>query len=160
MQLLTAKSYRDLMGGGSVTNCNNSSNSDQDKYLMSCLDRCDNINSGNSERSWSNSCGCQNIWWERVEYVAPEVLPLKQQQGGSQGRVMYIALGLCCLRHEQQREEVIFQLNLKDNILEQGNKIQVMECGNLLERCLKINPDDRPDMIEVAKALRLIKSIK
>ncbi|KAL5574459.1 hypothetical protein UlMin_016158 [Ulmus minor] len=40
--------------------------------------------------------------------------------------------------------------------LQEENRAQVMEATNLIEACLKGDPDDRPDMIEVAKALRLI----
>ncbi|KAL5574451.1 hypothetical protein UlMin_016150 [Ulmus minor] len=41
-------------------------------------------------------------------------------------------------------------------LLQEENRAQVMEAIKLMEACLKFNPDDRPDMIEVAKALRLI----
>ncbi|KAL5576135.1 hypothetical protein UlMin_017834, partial [Ulmus minor] len=41
-------------------------------------------------------------------------------------------------------------------LFQEENRAQVMEAIKLMEACLKFNPDDRPDMIEVAKALRLI----
>ncbi|KAL5576134.1 hypothetical protein UlMin_017833 [Ulmus minor] len=41
-------------------------------------------------------------------------------------------------------------------LLHEENRAQVMEATKLIEACHKFDPDDRPDMIEVAKALRLI----
>ncbi|KAL5549752.1 hypothetical protein UlMin_004983 [Ulmus minor] len=45
-----------------------------------------------------------------------------------------------------------------NNIFKEENRDQVMECIKLIELCDKENPVDRPDMIQVAKALRLIAS--
>ena len=47
---------------------------------------------------------------------------------------------------------------LEANVLQEQRRSQIMECAKLVERCLKFNADERPDMVEVAKALRLIKS--
>ena len=41
---------------------------------------------------------------------------------------------------------------------EENISAQVKKYAKLVKRCLKVNPDDRPNMIEVEKALRLIKT--
>ncbi|KAH7547488.1 hypothetical protein FEM48_Zijuj01G0315400 [Ziziphus jujuba var. spinosa] len=51
-------------------------------------------------------------------------------------------------------------LKTKSNIWDEENRVQVMECAKLVERCLQTNPNDRPDMIQVAKALRFNKNIQ
>ncbi|KAL5574450.1 hypothetical protein UlMin_016149 [Ulmus minor] len=48
---------------------------------------------------------------------------------------------------------------LEANVLEEEKRVQVMECAKLLESCLKENPDRRPNMIQVAKSLRYIRTI-
>ncbi|PON89318.1 Tyrosine-protein kinase [Trema orientale] len=49
--------------------------------------------------------------------------------------------------------------HLEANMSQAENGAQMMECAELAKRCVKLNADDRPNMIEVAKALVLIKSI-
>lgn len=46
-----------------------------------------------------------------------------------------------------------------ENFCQDENRAQELECMKLVLRCVKMNPDERPDMIEVEKALRLIKTI-
>lgn len=46
---------------------------------------------------------------------------------------------------------------LKANVLDEGNRNQLMECAELALRCLKMNPDERPIMKEVAQSLRVIR---
>lgn len=48
---------------------------------------------------------------------------------------------------------------LEANLLGEENSAQVMECTKLFQSCLKESPHDRPNMIQVAQALRLINSI-
>ena len=43
---------------------------------------------------------------------------------------------------------------------EENIRAQVRECVELVRRCIKDDPDDRPDMIEAEKALRRIKSMQ
>ena len=47
---------------------------------------------------------------------------------------------------------------LEANVLQEQRRCQIMECAKLVERCLKFNAYKRPHMVEVAKALKLIKS--
>ncbi|KAF3450984.1 hypothetical protein FNV43_RR07073 [Rhamnella rubrinervis] len=47
---------------------------------------------------------------------------------------------------------------LKANILEDGNRGQAMQCADLAVWRVKVNPEERPTMKEVAKALRSLKS--
>ncbi|PON77805.1 Tyrosine-protein kinase [Parasponia andersonii] len=49
--------------------------------------------------------------------------------------------------------------HLEANMSQGENRAQMMECAELAKRCVKLKADDRPNMIEVAKALVLIKSI-
>ena len=49
---------------------------------------------------------------------------------------------------------------LKANLLDEGNRKQLNECAELAQRCLKMNPDERPTMKEVAQSLRLIKRLQ
>ncbi|KAF4387663.1 hypothetical protein G4B88_003990 [Cannabis sativa] len=43
---------------------------------------------------------------------------------------------------------------------EEETRLQIMECAKLVEMCIKENVDERPDMVEVAKALIFIKTNK
>ncbi|KAM6586052.1 hypothetical protein CsatB_013054 [Cannabis sativa] len=53
---------------------------------------------------------------------------------------------------------------LKDNTLgeegEEETRLQIMECAKLVEKCVKNNVDEGPNMVEVAKALIFIKTNK
>lgn len=56
------------------------------------------------------------------------------------------------------------QENLKKHIMEvnglgEETKEQIMECAQLVQMCLRKNAEERPNMIEVSKALTSIKSI-
>ncbi|GMN27131.1 hypothetical protein TIFTF001_046118 [Ficus carica] len=42
---------------------------------------------------------------------------------------------------------------------QEESRAQVLECVKVVQSCIKENPDERSDMIEVGKALRLIKTI-
>ncbi|KAF8391968.1 hypothetical protein HHK36_022308 [Tetracentron sinense] len=50
------------------------------------------------------------------------------------------------------------RLFLKDNIVK-GNTKQLMACAELVVRCVDMNPEERPSMIETAKELRRIRII-
>ncbi|KAL5574455.1 hypothetical protein UlMin_016154 [Ulmus minor] len=56
----------------------------------------------------------------------------------------------------QEATSALLSAEASTVLLQEENRAQVMEAIKLMEACLKFNPDDRPDMIEVAKALRLI----
>uniref|UniRef100_A0A803P0D0 Protein kinase domain-containing protein n=1 Tax=Cannabis sativa TaxID=3483 RepID=A0A803P0D0_CANSA len=43
---------------------------------------------------------------------------------------------------------------------EEETRLQIMECAKLVEMCIEENVDERPDMVEVAKALIFIKTNK
>lgn len=43
--------------------------------------------------------------------------------------------------------------------LQEENRVQILEYAKLVLRCVGLNPEERPSMIEVEKALRLIKTI-
>ncbi|PON77804.1 Tyrosine-protein kinase [Parasponia andersonii] len=44
--------------------------------------------------------------------------------------------------------------------IEHNVRAQVMDCAKLVKRFVKRNPDHRPNMIEIEKALRLIKTTR
>ncbi|KAF8391919.1 hypothetical protein HHK36_022259 [Tetracentron sinense] len=54
---------------------------------------------------------------------------------------------------EDNEEDI--RVYLKANILK-GNAEQLMACAELAIRCVKVNPEERPSMMEVAKELRRI----
>ncbi|KAH7547517.1 hypothetical protein FEM48_Zijuj01G0318300 [Ziziphus jujuba var. spinosa] len=49
---------------------------------------------------------------------------------------------------------------LNASILEYGNSGQVMECAEVALRCVRMNPDGRPSMKEVAQALRYLNNCR
>ncbi|KAF8391939.1 hypothetical protein HHK36_022279 [Tetracentron sinense] len=51
------------------------------------------------------------------------------------------------------------RLNLKANILTENTE-QSMACAELAMRCMELNPEERPSMMEVAKELRRIRSFQ
>ncbi|KAF8391941.1 hypothetical protein HHK36_022281 [Tetracentron sinense] len=57
------------------------------------------------------------------------------------------------LVHDNEKD---FKLYLKAKILK-GNTEQLMACAELAMRCIKLNPEERPSMMEVARELRSIK---
>ncbi|XP_042475556.1 non-functional pseudokinase ZED1-like isoform X2 [Macadamia integrifolia] len=48
---------------------------------------------------------------------------------------------------------------LKRNILKEKNREQLMACAELALKCVKVNPEERPTMMEVAYELRRIKAL-
>ncbi|KAF8391931.1 hypothetical protein HHK36_022271 [Tetracentron sinense] len=57
------------------------------------------------------------------------------------------------LVHDNEKD---FRLYLKANIVK-GNKEQLMACTELAIKCIKVNPEERPSMMEAAKELRRIR---
>ncbi|KAF8391933.1 hypothetical protein HHK36_022273 [Tetracentron sinense] len=57
------------------------------------------------------------------------------------------------LVHDNEKD---FRLYLKANIVK-GNKEQLMACAELAIKCIKVNPEERPSMMEAAKELRRIR---
>ncbi|KAF8391924.1 hypothetical protein HHK36_022264 [Tetracentron sinense] len=60
------------------------------------------------------------------------------------------------LMAEDNEEDIRVYLNA--NILK-GNTVQLMACAELTMRCVQMNPEERPSMIEAAKELRRIRRI-
>lgn len=119
-----------------------------------------------SERSYASIGGILDISdVELSVYCSGGILDISDDELSvyCSGRIMVNPWCESRPENESVDEEAVETLSAKimqaNNKLREGNRAQVMECVNLIERCLKINPNERPNMVEVTKTLEFIRNM-